>query len=221
MRLMSASISKLWKELNHESRSSYLLITPSWLSGVIAGIGAIGVVVATIVATQFPGSSFWEILQTQAVSEPTVSQNYEVVNNNLEVNSFVSSLPLFAFWAGVGVMIYAFAANIFNIFQRAAIFKEEMDFINMNRRQLVYEAVLKFGLRIAFFVAWLIFVQLTLKIFIPYSVAATQYASQIDNALTGLVYIIMALAIMAVTLHLHAVLLRLIRLRPRLFGELD
>lgn len=218
---MSASISKLWKELNHESHSSYLLITPSWLSGVIAVIGAIAVVVATIVATQFPGSSYWEILQTQSVAEPTVSRNYETVNNNLEVNSFVSSMPLFIFWAGVGVMVYAFAANIFNIFQKAAIFKEEMEFVNMNRRQLIYEALLKLGLRVLFFVIWLIFVQLTLKIFIPYGVAATQYASQIDSSFTGLVYLLLALAIVAVTLHIHAVLLRLIRLRPRLFGELD
>lgn len=202
-----------------------MLVTPSWLSGTISVVGGLALIAATLTALHFPGSDFGQFLQAEqekraAASQPKLDDSYVTVNSNIEENSFVSNLPLLVFWGVTGLIVYSMVINLLSAFGKAVELTEEMKYVNVNRHELINNVLTKFFVRVFCLAVWLLLIQLTLKLFIPYSVAAVQVANGSDKITELIGYLLMAFSITAVTLHMHAVLLRLIRLRPRVFGDL-
>jgi hypothetical protein len=216
---MSQAITKIWNDLNSSNRSLYLLVSPSWLSGLLTVVGALALIAATLIATQFPRSNVWELLQTRPEQSQAVNDNYQVINDGFSLNSFISNIPLMIFWAFIGMLVYSLVINLINAYQHAADIKQEMGYVNIDRHKLVHEVVVRFAVQVAVLILWLCFIVLTLKLLLPYSIAAVQYAAGSDKLTDIIFYNVMAFAIMAVSLHLHAVFLRLLRLRPRFFGQ--
>ncbi len=80
------------------------------------------------------------------------------------------------------------------------------------------QAIQREGIRLIVFVVWFLYMTLFFRLFVPYTAAAAHLAAARFMSPAGLGYAAMAVAVLAVGLHVHVVLCRLLLLKVRVFG---
>jgi hypothetical protein len=195
-----------------------ILLTPSWLSGLVdISIGVL-LTAVTIVATIYQTSSIrLDYLQYQAGH---VASTYESVNNRLSENNFISNLPLLIFWSLVGLIVYLFAANIFTAIHNTAELRTELQFVHTDRKKILWTALVHLLIRVCVLIIWVIYILFFIHHIFPYCVASAIAASGHDGFLMNAEYALVGTIVMVAALHLHAILMRLLLLKPRSFSSI-
>jgi hypothetical protein len=199
-----------------------LLITPSWVVNFVAVSIAVLLTGAVIVLSRYQGSELrQQIFETQQSSAPTQSQaistTFTSVGDYIANNKALSNMPLLFAWACAGLLVYFLAISIAKFFGTAVDVHDELEYVHVSRQQLLREALLHLTIRVAAMVGWLLFIELSLKVFVPYALACANIAAQ-SLSITSVGYGFLAAVVLCFDVYLHAVFLRLIFLRPRLFG---
>lgn len=200
--------------------SAFQVFAPTWvinLVGITVGIITTGLV---IVSSKYWGSDLRrQIFETQdSVQASSVSTSYQDVAANFANNSFLGQLPLLFTWACVGLIVYFFAIAIARSFGRAVTLREELTFVNASREDTIRRAWQSLAIRVAATVGWLVFIRITLVIIVPYALAAANAAATgwtIQNV--GLA--LLAVLILYADVYIHALFLRIILLRTRVFSN--
>lgn len=193
------------------------LLTPSWVVNFVGITLAILVTAGTIILSQYQGSELrrqiFEVNSSGAVS----TDIYDNITNNIANNSFLNALPLLIVWACVGLVVYYFAAAIIRALGEAVELHDELDYVHVSREALMREALMHLGLRALVVLVWFIFIKVSLSVLVPYALAAANIASQ-SWSFDSAGYALLAVVVIYAVVYAHAVFLRLISLRPRLFG---
>jgi hypothetical protein len=204
-----------------ENRNLLKLITPSWLSGFIGGAVAILVTSAGIVISRYQGSELQQQIfenQANAAANGTANGVYENITANIANNSLLNTVPMLLTWAAVGLVIYYLSVSIGQSMARTVDLREQMEYVHSSRQELMRQATRNTLVRLAAVIAWFVLIKLTIGVFVPYALAAASIAGDsLSFASAG--YALLAMAILFGTVQLHAIVLRLIALRPRLFGN--
>lgn len=193
------------------------LLLPSGLSLIITMVISLGIVTATVVAAQYQKSSIPLLVELQRQPTPTIQDSYQTVDDNLSTNSLVSDLPLFVFWAVVGMVVYSFTTSSLNTLAKARDFREQLDYVHADREKLLRQAKLQLGIRAAILLVWFFFLSYSKNAILPYAVAVAFAATGPVGWAMSIGYFIWATALLAACLHIHTIFLRLLALRPRLF----
>ncbi len=206
---------------NLDARLFGILLSPSLLSAFISIVLSVGLVVFSIVSSHYQGSStrllFMKFNADQALQSHNSAQ---AIGRTLDSNKLISNLPLLLFWCLVGFVVYMFAINIFGVVQRVAELGDELNnFTNMNRGQIIRESLEKLGIRLVVIVVWIPYILLFFHHIVPYVIELALVASSNLASVTGVGYVVLATVVLAISLHVHTVLLRLLVLRPRLFSN--
>jgi len=196
-----------------------LLLTPSWVVnfvGITFGVLATG---ATIVLSHYQGSELQrQIFEVQAHTNPGAeSDSYQTIASNIANNQFLGALPLLLTWAAVGLIVYFFATSIVRSFGQAAELRDELSYVHVSRQERLREAWQHLAIRIAAAVGWFIFIKVTLSVLVPYALSAAKVASQ-SLSLQSVGYTLLGVGVLYAVVCIHVVFLRLIALKPRLFG---
>ena len=196
-----------------------LLLKPSWLSGLLSLVISLAIVIGAVALLHYNGSS-WQLLVTAQQAPPTmVGTNSTTFEGEVNDNVLVSSLPLLVFWGGVGIIVYSFIIAVGDAFRNVLELKEEMHYVHANRHFLLRQALFHLVLRVIFLVIWMLYVSYTLHFLLPYVIALAYAGSGGFGLLFNCIYLVGAVVIAAISLHLHTVLLRLLFLKPRMFGQ--
>jgi len=194
------------------------LLRPSWVVTVIAGTIAVFTPLLIIVLTKYQASDLkLQVLSAQTHGPATTGNVYQGVADNLASNQVLGSAPLFIVWACIGLGVYYLTIAIVRAFSEVVELEEELEYVHVSRASLVHEALLHFGVRAAAALAWFGFIKLTMSVIVPYAVALAGIASLELNVLS-VGYVLLAAAILYVDICGQAVFLRLIALKPRIFG---
>lgn len=181
-------------------------------------LGSFGVVVGTILMVLYRHSNFRYLQHLEAGQPHALARSYSAVNSGVTSTGLVSNLPLFVFWGGIGLVTYWCAMSILRAFKQVAELEQEMNYVNANRQELIHEAFTHVGVRVMVMLVWFLYLQATIHIVVPYAIAVAYAASGAHNLFYGAGYVLWGMGVLAVALHLHTILLRLVFLRPRLFG---
>ena len=195
------------------------LLTPSWVVSVVgATIGVLGTA-AVIVLTRYQASDLrLQVFDVQSKAEPASTADiYKNVGNWVADNSVLSAAPMLIVWTCVGLGIYFLAISVVNAFSKAAELREELEYVHASRHSEIREALTHFAVRAVSIVGWFLFIKLSLAVIIPYALALASIASTQLNLL-NVWYALSAVGIIYLNVYVHAVFLRLIFLKPRLFG---
>lgn len=202
---------------NIDSRLFRILLTPSWLSGIVDVVFSLALSLGTILMSNYQTSSIrLDFLDYQAGH---ITYTYQRVGNALSANAFIGNLPLLIFWSLVGLVVYLFVSNIFAAINNTAELKDELDYVHVDRKELIWTAVMHLGLRIAILGVWIVYILFFIHHLLPYCIAASLAASSHFSSLQNAVYITLAVVVMTIGLHINTVLLRLLLFRPRVFTD--
>jgi ABC-type multidrug transport system permease subunit len=214
-----ASQIKQWFDAANRGRPELgLLISPSWLSGLLAVVTALAVVIGTVISVQYQGSNLQLLREAQTKQQQPINDSFQEVGSSLSKSQLISDIPLLILWGGVGFVVYMFTINLAAAFKRAIDFEHELDYVHADRDQMIRHAIVHAVFRFAVLVAWFLYLQFTLRVLLPYVVALGYAgAGATINRQSG-IYLVTGVLLLALGIHLHTVLLRLVMLRPRIFG---
>lgn len=202
-----------------------LLLTPSLVSGL--GLGLLAVVVLVCDTWTYiddhqlfygylVGPSSLSEFISQA-SSPSVSAWLHFLADS-RVTYYIL---LCAFAAVVGLAVYTLLQVSGFIYSGSVeLLHTTMDHRASQRSHRV-ELLLRFGLRLLAMAGWTVYMVATLSVLLPFTVALERLGLadfRNDAALSGIGCYVLAWLLLVITLHLHVVFMRLISLRPRLFG---
>ena len=204
----------------NETDKNYLqlLLGPSWLSGLLAVAGGLLVTVGVILIFSLHNSGVQQQLTAWQLNKPqrALTTPDQILAEN-DHPSLSQSWPLIVIWAGAGLAVYVVAAAIVSSLRNAAELRESLDYVNAKPHELLKEAVEHAALMV---MAAVLLVLLTLgfiKKVVPYAITAAHAAAGDLLSLSGILYAFLAFAVVVISLHLAAILLRLTTGRLRIF----
>ena len=178
--------------MNITLKQIWILLQPSWLSGLLAGFASVAVVVATLIISNYQGSSLQQELFEAKAGHGTASVlGFQTITDNLSANKAVSNLPLFLFWAALGVIIYLFATSVWEVFSKAEELREEFEYVNAPKRHMLRDTLVSLLLRLVFLVLWLGYLRLFLQVILPYVLAAAHVAAIDLVSANGVGYVLL------------------------------
>ena len=222
------------------------LLRPSTLSTLVCLLISLFVVAGVAVMVNYRGSSFEQDLlgfqqrqerEKQDESAPTeevvfidengvefvatvsLADDYQQINDSFANNSIVRNIPVMVFWMFVGVLVYFIVTGIAGALASAKAIDDELHYVNTSRKALLKEVYIKTGIRLATLIVWLLYIMLFFRVILPYVLAAANIGGSDILSIRAVPYTLLAFAVLAIALHLHLMLLRLVMLRPRLFSE--
>ena len=195
------------------------LLTPSWIVSTIGITLGVVAAAAVIVISRYQASDLkLQVFNVQSKADPaTTSTVYQKLGDSVANNNVFGVAPLFLVWACVGMGVYFFAISIARSFSEAAELHDELEYVHVSRKNLLHEALIHFIVRAIAIVGWFAFIKLSLAVIVPYALALASIAS-LHLSLVSAVYVVAAVAILYLDVLGHAIFLRLIALKPRLFG---
>jgi len=206
---MTSSVRQIWRAT-----------IPSWLSGLIAGVVSLAGVAGTIVVTNYEVSNLrQQVFEAKNSGSPVPGFDYQAITAHIAQNQVISNLPLFLFWAALGVVVYLLAASLWSGLASAEELREEMDYVNAPRQWILRTILIHLTIRLMVLVLWVIYLQVFLKILLPYVLAAAHVAATSSLSFSGIGFALLALAVGFLAVHVHTVLLRLLLLKVRVFGN--
>ena len=196
-----------------------LLISPSWLSGMIAVMAGLVFSVGVIMVFSLNTSAFQRQLvvwqQDQPQRELTQPGTYVGSSEHPQLKD---SWPLLAVWAGVGLVVYMITAALIHSLSDAAAIRQSMGYVHANPKKTLEVTAGHIILRLIAAVALVFMVKIFIDQVIPYSITAAHASASDLLSLTAALYAFLAFAIVVISLHLQTIFLRLSLGRVRVFS---
>ncbi len=204
----------------NNSQLIFSLLLPSWLSGMIAIIIGLAIFVGPLLLLHYGSTTQQGIIGLNAAyqhSSLTVIE--QAVSSHFLGNQLVGRIVFIAFWGAVGLVVYLLVAGIFRQIKDIVALVEQLGYVHAVRHQLIRYHIMRGLLRIVAVIAWCLLLPLLIYRLIPYGIAAahtsTINSSSINNWLLSLLFCLGCM----LAIHALTVFLRLMVLRPRLFGS--
>jgi len=196
-----------------------LLLTPSWLSGLVAVVIGLTISVGVIVAFDAHNSQLQQQLMAWQDTQPQpglATPGQSLPENNRP--TLQGSWTLLLLWSLVGLLVYSLVATIIRSFVRAEELRESLDYVNAQRQTILVSTAKHLLLRVIASILLLILAAAFWRQIVPYSIAAA-HASDTDLvSLDGSLYALLSFSLIVVSLHVQTILLRMALGRTRVFS---
>lgn len=207
----------------HKSRLAGLLLSPSLLS----------ITSSTVLSVFIIGGASWSYIRRESslyeylfgpYGLTTVLQNS--TNALSAVNGAFSSpaayniaVALFALF--IGLLVYVFLEGMDHVAAKTAGALQEVELISDQaiKKEAEHQAEIRLGLRIATLVVWVLYLIFFARVIVPFCILMARLDTSHYLLTWSNVFSVLAgLAMLLLAMHVHVIFMRLLVLRPRLFG---
>jgi hypothetical protein len=200
-----------------------LLLLPSLFSGSFAVFLSAAIITFTNWAYVSPSNpSYGHLFGPYGLT--TIFQ--ESTNALAAINGIFSSplaynLSVILFALFIGLLIYVLLEGVDHIAASAHTAISEVELINdpVVKKRMKVESEVRLGLRAGSLVVWIIYLIFFARVIVPLCILLGRLDT--NHLLSGvnILKILGAFALLTLALHIHAIFMRLLVLRPRLFGQ--
>lgn len=197
-------------------------LVPSLSSITFGSLVGLVAIVFAYMAAAFSGS--YESAQLAAINAGASSDNqfigwYQRVYDTVILSNALGAIALFVVWGVIGMIAYAAVAGVVNGLKEVDDLKEESSFVHADKQSLYREEAEKFIIRVVMVGLLFLAIRAFVAIFVPWAREVTVIAVFESVLLQKVLYLAAVLAGWIAAMHVLTVLLRLLLLRVRLFGE--
>jgi hypothetical protein len=207
-------------------RLAWLLLSPSLSSSVVTILSTLAIV----------GTSGWLYINHSQAFYDYLFGPYGIATSLIQVPDTTAVFQHWLLGSGttyyvllvvtaaiVGLTVFAVLQNAGKVVNTSIFAWQDLQAVSRSRKEAIKEMFTRLALRVVSLLGWSVFVCLFAAILIPFGALLVE--NGIDKFNTGdgsgLLYISASLALTLASMHLHVVFARLVRLRPRLFGDRD
>jgi hypothetical protein len=154
---------------------------------------------------------------------PSTEASGPSVLSNLLSNGVAYQVLLILCAIGVGLLVYALLRGIGGFAKESSEVIAELRSHGVPHHLTASAPVTRFILRLTSFVAWAIYAAVFINVLVPFSVMLVQDGLDrfVNSPVTGVMYAVSSVLLLALCTHLHAVFARICFLRLRIFGGID
>lgn len=196
-------------------------IKPSLLSLTLCVGLSLALVAATALSFGAKSGSLYEFILGAEASAGTIGSLQETFTRftfELSASKMLAVSSTFLFWSAVGLVAYSLCEFLIIFVQDSIRVREELGYVNAGRRHLMRNLGGRMLAR--FFVGlWTVLLgAFFVQIIWPYCVASIHIASFGEQSLASSSFLLLAIGLLALSLHAITILMRMFFLRPRLFS---
>jgi hypothetical protein len=136
-------------------------------------------------------------------------------------NPTLNKILFFAFWMMIGLFAYVTLAAIWGSVAEANNEAEASHFIHARKKLVQEHMIVAIAMRVGGILALILFGVLFASLLFPFSILAARVGLSSLNTLMGWGYVLLAFAVLALSLHCFVIIGRIIMGRPRMFGGWD
>lgn len=200
-----------------------LLLLPSLFSGSLAVFLSAAVIIFTNWAYASPANPFYGYLfgQYGLTTVLQESTNALAAINGIFSGPLAYNLSVIVFALFIGLLIYVLLEGMDHITAKAHAALSEVEYINDPglKHRMKVESEVRLGLRVAALAVWIVYLIFFARVIVPYCILLGRMNEGSPftgpNILKGLA----AFALLVAALHIHVIFMRLLALRPRMFGQ--
>lgn len=207
-----------------QTRFSRLLIQPS-IGGlmIILGLSLVVMVISGFSYVTRNGL-FYDYLfgpDSSTTLIETSQSTVAVFNETVFGNPTLNKILFFVFWMVIGLVVYVVLSGLGSGISSAEHSIEEAHFVHAQKLRLGSELGLKVVLRVIASGLLILYLFAFFKILLPFGVLCARITSGDISQLINWLYALMGFSVLCATFYLGMLLLRLLLLRPRVFGGLE
>lgn len=209
----------------YRSRLASILLGPSLLSASVSVILAGGIVGATFWSYSAAGGGLHQYL-FGPYGLTTVFQHS--ANALSAVNGVFSSpvaydVAVAVFALFIGLLVFVFLEGADHVSAKAAGALNEVNYITNARikKQVEKQAEIRLGLRLATLVVWICYLVFFARVIVPFAILIARDDHGAMWSIRNFWSACLSGLVLFIALHVHVILMRLLVLRPRLFGGED
>lgn len=196
-----------------------MLLTPSWISGLIVVVVGLAFSIGVITAFEVHNSTLQQQLLGWQVTQPApaLASPGQVVSESNRP-TLQGSWSLLLLWSLVGLLVYGMVATIIHSIVRAEGFRRSLRYVHANPATMLASTAEHLLLRA---IAAIILVSFTVafwKLIVPYGITAADASAASVMSFYGVLYALMSFGLIALSMHIQVILLRLAVGRPRVFS---
>jgi hypothetical protein len=209
--------------MSMQHHESIVVLEPSFTSAVVTLFitGIIMLVIYLIVALH-KGPIYNYFLGTHGiVSSINHSYGNSKLYGSIFKNSRVGDLLDFALCMVVGLIAYVILTGALRGVGGFARDIHELNYVNAKPRRAIGYVGLRGILRLFATVTWIVYSLVFIRVVIPFCVLQAKNLVSGPHNHQNWEYAVLSFVVLAVCIHIHIVLLRLIRLKLRLFGQAE
>lgn len=206
----------------YQRRLFFVLLRPSLFSGIVTCF--LGAVLFSVSGWAYVTHSpmfydyFFGPTGVATTIDETSLQTQEAFSS-LVSQSWVYNLVILVGAVLVGLAVYAFLQTIAKVmFTVSETIEEVQGGDSMTKHSVEKELAIRLAVRVVVAVIWIVHIYLTLTVALPFCVSLVKTGVSLFPSVEGVVYMTLAFAVFFAVMHLHVILLRLLLLRPRVFG---
>lgn len=187
------------------------LLRPSYSSGFLAVLSTL-IIVGSAFVSKLYLSAGWlaDTLRTISDSDTALLEQHSG-----DGSSPFNVVLLFMFWSFVGLGVYFIVIGIASGIKEGKEISDELNYVHTNRVKIIQTFFERLAIRAVGLVLLFVIVSLYLKRMIPFSIESVR---AVNSDFRSIVTLLIAIIGLLTMVHLTAILLRMIALRPRLFS---
>ena len=201
-------------------RLTGFLVTPSWASGIFTFLVSLCFVAGTILLAHFGSGAQQSLLGLHSVySQSSVAASADTVGEHLSGNTLFNNGILFILWGSVGLMVYSVVQGVAKEFQNTDDLIHELHYVHVDRHKVLREVEIRSAIRFITLAVWWVLAWAILHKVIPYAIASAHVNAYHLRDVKAWLRTLLGFALCLISIHGLVVGVRLMALRPRLFGN--
>lgn len=140
------------------------------------------------------------------------------INQTVLGNSLLNKLLFFGFWIMIGLLVYALLSTVGQTIAETEQELKSLRYIHARRAQIEQDILLRLALRFTGLLAAFIYGWIFIRFILPFCIFASRVGLGNLSQPSGWFYLVLSPVVLLVALHIIVIILRLIVLRPRLYG---
>lgn len=195
------------------------VLTPSWLSGLIAVVIGLAITLGVIIGFSMNNSAVNQQLTAWQQDQPEPDRTEPGEYIETPQPTLQTTWPLMVVWAVTGLFVYSIAAAIIRSLTRAAELKASLKYVNAKPDIMLKTAVEHLLLRLIAGIVLIVLATVFMQQIVPYAITAALASAGDLVSVTGVAYALLAFTVLVLGLHLQAIFLRLTFGRIRIFSS--
>ena len=205
----------------YDKRLFGLLLLPSWISGLLCVLTGLGVALFVFIDSHYRGSFLQQQIDAWRVLNTQNDLSYYGGPNAFTLDGVFSNVVTFIVWGLIGLVLYLFVAAVVQLAREVRTTAQEAGFVHSSLGAVVRTAGLHLVLRAGILGLWVVYLRFFFR---HIAITCLSWLSSIalqPATKTGVGHTLLAIVVIALSVHVAVILLRLLLLRVRVVhGEL-
>lgn len=196
-----------------------LLLTPSMLSGGLSVLVALILLISSIIISLGKAGKLKDDLFAVNYVKAGINTQSHLIAKSLDSNHFISTLPLYIFWAAVGLIAYLVSINVYKAIYDMESIEKSLHYVHSKPQNIIHNLELHLAVRAACLLALWIYLHIFFKNLLPYCLAVVRNAT-LHWTLSGYLNVLWIFILLVGLFHILTVLVRMIALKARFFSKI-